>query len=74
MMKKGEAIPVNAEGQFCQTCHVKTAVNIDCFTCHATVPRDNASRIKSAGYNKNIHIESAADNLVKYYNENDYGR
>ena len=35
----GEPIPINSEGQFCQTCHVETAVNIDCFSCHASVPR-----------------------------------
>ena len=28
----GAALPINSEGQFCQTCHVQTAVNIDCFT------------------------------------------
>jgi hypothetical protein len=32
-------IPVNAEGQFCQTCHGMTAVTMDCFHCHSTVPR-----------------------------------
>mgnify|MGYP005724741315 FL=1 len=39
MMKKGKAIPINAEGQFCQDCHVKTATNITCFSCHAAEPR-----------------------------------
>ncbi len=34
----GEVLPMNAEGQFCQTCHTYAAVKIDCFTCHATVP------------------------------------
>ncbi|CAA7624902.1 putative Hdr-like menaquinol oxidoreductase cytochrome c subunit [Magnetospirillum sp. LM-5] len=34
----GKAVPVNAEGQFCQSCHSYAAVSIDCFTCHATVP------------------------------------
>ena len=34
----GEFLPINAEGQFCQTCHTYAAVKIDCFTCHATVP------------------------------------
>ena len=29
--EKGKAIPINAEGQFCQDCHVKTATNITCF-------------------------------------------
>lgn len=34
----GEYVPVNAEGQFCSTCHEYAAVEIDCFSCHATVP------------------------------------
>ena len=35
----GQFVPINAEGEFCQTCHTYAAVKIDCFTCHATVPR-----------------------------------
>lgn len=35
----GKAIPINSEGQFCQECHVKTATNITCFSCHASEPR-----------------------------------
>lgn len=31
-------IPINDEGQFCQSCHEYSAVRIDCFECHATVP------------------------------------
>lgn len=34
----GKHIPINAEGQFCSSCHEYTAVKIDCFECHATVP------------------------------------
>lgn len=34
----GQALPVNAEGQFCQSCHAFAAVSIDCFSCHATRP------------------------------------
>ena len=34
----GQFVPINAEGEFCQTCHTYAAVKIDCFTCHATVP------------------------------------
>lgn len=34
----GKPVPVNAEGQFCQSCHTYAAVSIDCFQCHATVP------------------------------------
>jgi len=32
-------IPVNAEGQFCYSCHHYAAVTVNCFDCHATVPR-----------------------------------
>lgn len=38
----GNAIPVNAPGQFCDSCHAFTGVKIDCFSCHATRP-DGAS-------------------------------
>jgi hypothetical protein len=31
-------IPINGEGQFCDTCHEYAAVHLDCFECHATVP------------------------------------
>lgn len=35
---KDEFIPVNAEDQFCASCHAYSAVKIDCFECHATKP------------------------------------
>lgn len=34
----GEPIRIDAEGQFCQSCHAYAAVKIDCFSCHAAVP------------------------------------
>lgn len=34
----GKAVPVDAEGQFCAGCHEYTAVSLDCFSCHRTVP------------------------------------
>lgn len=39
---KGEYIPVNTPGEFCQTCHAYASVKIDCFECHATKPRQTA--------------------------------
>ncbi len=33
-----DPIPVNAEGQFCAGCHAFTAVSMDCFQCHTTLP------------------------------------
>jgi cytochrome c len=35
---QGDAIPVNARDQFCESCHRFTGASLDCFECHATVP------------------------------------
>ncbi len=35
---QGKPIRIDAEGEFCSTCHEYVAVSIDCFTCHAAVP------------------------------------
>lgn len=35
---KGDYTPVDAPGQFCNSCHSYTAVSMDCFQCHATTP------------------------------------
>ena len=40
---KGTPIPVNAQGQFCSTCHEYAAVKLDCFECHRTTPDVPAS-------------------------------
>ena len=51
----GEFVPVNAEGQFCQSCHERVSAAPDCFQCHRTTPdpRDaqpglNMSSVNSA--------------------------
>jgi hypothetical protein len=36
----GQPIPVNASGQFCDSCHQYAAVQLDCFQCHATIPTE----------------------------------
>lgn len=36
--ENGKYLPVDAEGQFCNTCHSYAAVSMDCFQCHATIP------------------------------------
>jgi len=38
----GEIMRVDAEGQFCASCHTYAAVKIDCFSCHAAVPADTS--------------------------------
>jgi hypothetical protein len=35
---QGKSIPVNGDGQFCNSCHAFAAVHLDCFQCHSTVP------------------------------------
>jgi len=45
---KGEAVSVDDEGQFCQSCHSYAAVIIDCFACHRTTPDGENKMRKSA--------------------------
>ncbi len=33
---------VATQANFCQSCHIYTAVKIDCFECHASKPQQNA--------------------------------
>jgi len=42
---KGEYVPVNAEGQFCEACHNYTAVEPVCFQCHRKVPEAKSSAL-----------------------------
>ncbi|OED41902.1 hypothetical protein AB833_08685 [Chromatiales bacterium (ex Bugula neritina AB1)] len=34
----GQPLRIDAEGQFCESCHAYAAVSIDCFSCHAAKP------------------------------------
>ena len=38
----GTVIPIDSQGEFCQKCHGYTAVTIDCFHCHRSVPQEPA--------------------------------
>jgi hypothetical protein len=42
---QGEPVAINAPGEFCAACHAYTAVTIDCFTCHATVPTEQSAAL-----------------------------
>jgi len=46
--EQGNAVSINAEGQFCQSCHNYAAVSIDCFSCHRTTPDGENPMRKSA--------------------------
>jgi hypothetical protein len=39
----GKPVPIDAAGQFCQSCHAFAGVEMDCFECHAATPADSAS-------------------------------
>jgi len=69
--EKGGYQPVDAEGQFCDSCHNVTAVTLACFQCHRTTPEgDEVSSITNSGneigggdrqaYGLLLDIESAA--------------
>ena len=47
--EQGEYIPVNAENQFCSSCHTYASVSIDCFQCHATKPERSSTLHKLSG-------------------------
>ncbi len=40
---RGETVPIDAAGQFCQSCHAYAGVKMDCFECHAATPGGSAS-------------------------------
>ena len=42
--ERGKAVPVDAEGQFCQACHGYVAVSPACFQCHRTTPEKPGAR------------------------------
>lgn len=52
---QGVAIPVDAKGQFCESCHTFAGVRMDCFECHAAVPAANPSTSASS---KSMHAQA----------------
>ena len=46
----GAFVPVDADGQFCQSCHASAAVSLDCFECHASVPDEAQSSAANAAF------------------------
>ncbi len=56
--EQNEYIPVNAENQFCSSCHSYAAVSIDCFQCHATKPV-RPSKLRKISSNAVRHSDQA---------------
>ncbi len=57
--EKKQPIAINGEGQFCESCHEELAVELDCFECHSTVPRERTSANQLIGTDAySNHIET----------------
>jgi len=50
---KNEPLRIDADGQFCASCHSYAAVKIDCFGCHAAVP--DVNKLDKLGSLDNTH-------------------
>jgi len=48
----GDYLPVNDEGQFCDTCHDSLAVSPDCFQCHRTTPDPKSGKLSSSAMDR----------------------
>lgn len=57
--QSGKALPVDADGQFCQECHGYVAVSPACFQCHRTTPEKKGNKY---GYHKDesFFVESTS--------------
>ena len=53
---EGEAIPVNAPGQFCESCHTYASVKLDCFECHRTTPEVTKKSAKIPQTPEHAHL------------------
>jgi hypothetical protein len=60
----GGYLQVNGEDQFCDVCHDKVAVSLDCFQCHRTTPDTRGKKIGSTDLDRlNNHQLNASRNL-----------
>lgn len=71
--EKGTPIPIDAQGQFCSTCHEYVAVKLDCFECHRTTPDvpDQAASIPVIPAHTNLLAKLLAKPLATKLNEVD---
>ncbi|MBK5939609.1 sulfur reduction protein DsrJ [Halochromatium roseum] len=56
----GTPIEIDAEGQFCRSCHAYASVEMNCFDCHATVPRGEAWNHEVAAAHAHLTGSAAA--------------
>ncbi len=64
----GQAIRIDAEGQFCESCHAYAAVKIDCFSCHAALPEEGFGNTHEViGLNTPVIAPLAAADPAKHF-------
>lgn len=62
----GQYISINAEGQFCQSCHSYASVHIDCFECHATKPDTDQTQTAEKIDKEKLGVDSLTGNLEQH--------
>jgi len=74
--ESGDYQPINSEGQFCETCHDRLAVSLDCFQCHRTTPDPTIKKFSSSALDRmhdrsigaSAHVD-AIESMGLYANE-----
>ncbi len=61
--EQGEFIPINAQDQFCSSCHTYASVKIDCFQCHAAKP-ERPSTLHRSSSNPVHHSDQVHSNTT----------
>ncbi len=61
----GTPIRIDAEGQFCQSCHQYAAVKIDCFSCHAAIPDQASEQAANQGAGNSAY-QTTADAAARH--------
>ena len=55
----GGAVPIHQKQEFCGACHAFTAVNLNCFDCHAAVPKGPGAALASKAAYQAVGLEQS---------------
>ena len=58
--QNNQPIEINANGQFCAACHDYAAVKVNCFDCHATIPKGEGWNQQTAAAHQHAAPDVAA--------------
>jgi len=57
----GTPVEIDKSGQFCSSCHHYAAVEMNCFDCHATVPKGEAWNYEHEAAAAHSHLTGTAE-------------